>query len=56
MEAEFAPVAAWGNKWNVPLVCNEFGVYRKVVKAEDRARWLSDVSIGIATIPRHRSG
>ena len=42
MEAEFAPVAAWGNKWNVPLVCNVFGVYRKVVKAEDRAIWLSE--------------
>jgi endoglucanase len=43
MEAEFAPVAAWGKKWNVPLVCNEFGVYRKVAKPEDRAKWLSDV-------------
>jgi endoglucanase len=43
MEAEFAPVAAWGKRWNVPLVCNEFGVYRKAVKPEDRTRWLSDV-------------
>jgi hypothetical protein len=32
-----------GEKWKVPLVCNEFVVCRKVAKAEDRARWLSDV-------------
>jgi endoglucanase len=43
MEAEFAPLMAWGKKWDVPLVCNEFGVYRTAVKPEDRARWLSDV-------------
>jgi endoglucanase len=27
----------------VPLVCNEFGVYRKTSKPEDRARWLNNV-------------
>jgi endoglucanase len=43
MEAEFAPVVTWGKKWNVPLVCNEFGVYRKTSKPEDRARWLNNV-------------
>lgn len=43
IEAEFAQVAAWGKKWSVPLVCNEFGVYRKAANPEDRARWLSDV-------------
>jgi len=43
MEAEFAQVAAWGKKWNVPLTCNEFGVYRKTANPDDRARWLSDV-------------
>jgi len=43
MDAEFAQVAAWGKQWNVPLVCNEFGVYRKAANPEDRARWLSDV-------------
>jgi aryl-phospho-beta-D-glucosidase BglC (GH1 family) len=41
--AEFAQVAAWAKKWNVPLMCNEFGVYRKAANPEDRARWLSDV-------------
>jgi len=43
IEVEFAQVTAWGKKWNVPLVCNEFGVYRKTANPEDRARWLSDV-------------
>jgi endoglucanase len=43
IEAEFAQVAVWGKKWNVPLVCNEFGVYRKTANPEDRARWLHDV-------------
>jgi endoglucanase len=43
MEAEFAQVADWGKRWNVPLLCNEFGVYRKTANPEDRARWLSDV-------------
>lgn len=43
IEAEFAQVAAWGRKWNVPLLCNEFGVYRQTANPADRARWLSDV-------------
>ena len=43
IEAEFAQVAAWGKRWDVPLVCNEFGVYRKAANPEDRARWLNDV-------------
>lgn len=43
IETEFAQVAAWGKKYNVPLVCNEFGVYRKAANPEDRARWLKDV-------------
>jgi hypothetical protein len=33
----------WGKQWKVLLVCNEFGVYRKVTRPEDRARWLNDV-------------
>jgi aryl-phospho-beta-D-glucosidase BglC (GH1 family) len=43
IDVEFTQVAAWGKKWNVPLVCNEFGVYRKAANPEDRARWLNDV-------------
>jgi len=43
IESEFAQMAAWGKKYNVPLVCNEFGVYRKAANPDDRARWLKDV-------------
>jgi endoglucanase len=42
INAEFDQVAAWANRWNVPVVCNEFGVYRKVASPHDRANWLSD--------------
>jgi endoglucanase len=43
MDAEFAQVEAWAKRWNVPVTCNEFGVYRKSVHPEDRAAWLNDV-------------
>ena len=43
MDAEFAQVEAWAKHWNVPVTCNEFGVYRKVAGPEDRAAWLKDV-------------
>src|SRR5271167_1228291 len=42
-DAEFAQVGAWAKRWNVPVTCNEFGVYRRVSRPEDRAAWLSDV-------------
>jgi endoglucanase len=40
---EIGQVAAWAKRWNVPVVCNEFGAYRKAVNPQDRAQWLSDV-------------
>jgi aryl-phospho-beta-D-glucosidase BglC (GH1 family) len=43
MDAEFDQVAAWGKRWGVPLLCGEFGVYRKAARPEDRAVWISDV-------------
>lgn len=43
VEAEIGEVAAWGKRWNVPLTCNEFGVYRATATPEDRARWIHDV-------------
>jgi endoglucanase len=43
IDAEFDQVAAWATHWDVPVVCNEFGVYRKVANPQDRAAWLSDV-------------
>ncbi len=43
IEAEIGEVAAWGNRWNVPLTCNEFGVYRAAASPEARAAWINDV-------------
>ena len=40
---EIDQAAEWAKHWNVPLTCNEFGVYRKGSNPEDRARWLHDV-------------
>src|SRR5438876_544138 len=39
----FAQAATWSKRWNVPVTCNEFGVYRKTANAQDRAAWISDV-------------
>jgi endoglucanase len=43
VDAEIAVVAEWAKRHHVPVVCNEFGVYRKYSDPQDRARWLSDV-------------
>jgi len=40
---EIGQAAEWAKHWNVPLTCNEFGVYRRVSDPQDRARWLHDV-------------
>jgi len=33
----------WAVEHNVPVICNEFGVYDRVAHLEDRARYLTDV-------------
>lgn len=43
IDTEFDQVTAWAKRWDVPVVCNEFGVYRKAANPFDRAAWLSDV-------------
>ncbi|HKW16158.1 MAG TPA: cellulase family glycosylhydrolase [Terriglobales bacterium] len=43
ISTEIAQAADWSKHWNVPLTCNEFGVYRKDSDPLDRARWLHDV-------------
>ena len=43
VDAEMAEAAAWGKKWNVPLTCNEFGVYRGTSNPTYRAAWIHDV-------------
>jgi endoglucanase len=43
IDAEIGQVAAWAAHWGVPVICNEFGVYRKNAEAKDRLAWLTDV-------------
>ena len=35
--------AAWGKDHNVPLLCNEFGAYRRVTDPASRMAWIHDV-------------
>jgi len=43
IDGEISQVAAWASHWNVPVICNEFGVYRKNADPADRAAWILDV-------------
>jgi endoglucanase len=53
IDAELDQVADWGRRWNVPLTCNEFGVYRKTANPQSRAAWLSDVR---TSLEKHNIG
>jgi endoglucanase len=43
IDAEISQAALWAQQHKVPLVCNEFGVYRAFSNPQDRAAWISDV-------------
>jgi len=43
IESEMKQAADWAQRRGVPLVCNEFGVYREYADPQDRAAWLHDV-------------
>lgn len=43
IDADITQVADWAKQWNVPVICNEFGVYRKYADPKDRAAWIHDV-------------
>jgi aryl-phospho-beta-D-glucosidase BglC (GH1 family) len=43
IDKEIAQAADWSAHWGVPIICNEFGVYRKNADPKDRAAWISDV-------------
>ena len=43
IESEMKQAAEWARRRGVPLVCNEFGVYRDYADPQDRAAWLHDV-------------
>ena len=41
--AEMKQAAEWAKRRDVPLVCNEFGVFRNFSDPQDRAAWIRDV-------------
>ena len=53
MEAEISQVANWAGRHGVPVICDEFGVYRKYADAKSRSAWLADVR---SSLERHGMG
>jgi endoglucanase len=53
IDAEIGQVAAWAEHWGVPVICDEFGVYRKNAEPKDRVTWLTDVR---ASLEKHGIG
>jgi endoglucanase len=43
IQLQIDAAAAWGKDYNVPLICNEFGVYRNHSPVDSRMRWIQDV-------------
>lgn len=43
IDAEISQVDDWAKHWNVPVICNEFGVYREYADPKERAAWIADV-------------
>lgn len=53
IDMEIGQVADWAKRRNVPVICNEFGVYRKDADPADRAAWLTDVR---TSLEKHNMG
>jgi endoglucanase len=53
IDAEITQVADWGRRLGVPVVCNEFGVYRDYADAADRAAWIHDAR---SSLEKHGMG
>ena len=53
IEAEINQASDWARQRKVPLICNEFGVYRNYSDSRDRAAWIRDVR---TTLERHGIG
>jgi aryl-phospho-beta-D-glucosidase BglC (GH1 family) len=43
VEADINQVAEWARQRGVPVVCDEFGVYREYAEPRDREAWIRDV-------------
>lgn len=53
IDAEVSQVAEWARQRGVPVVCNEFGVYRKNADPKDRAAWIKDLR---TSLEKHNMG
>jgi len=53
IDAEIIQVSEWARQRGVPVVCNEFGVYREYADPQDRAAWIRDVR---TALERHGMG
>ncbi|MFZ0317973.1 MAG: cellulase family glycosylhydrolase [Candidatus Sulfotelmatobacter sp.] len=53
IDAEISQVADWGKQRSVPVVCNEFGVFREYADPHDREAWIRDVR---TSLDRHGMG
>jgi len=53
IDAEITQVAEWVRQRGVPVVCNEFGVYREYADPQDREAWIHDVR---TALERHGMG
>jgi len=53
VDADITQVAEWAAQRGVPVMCNEFGVYREYADPHDRASWIQDVRIALE---RHNMG
>jgi hypothetical protein len=53
IDAEIAQVAEWARQRGVPVVCNEFGVFRDYADPRDREAWIHDVRVALE---RHGMG
>jgi endoglucanase len=53
IDGEISEIAKWGKQHNVPVLCDEFGVYREYADPHDRAEWIKDVR---TSLERHAIG
>ena len=53
IEAEINQAADWAKQRGVPLICNEFGVFRDFSEPQDRNAWIKDVR---TALERHNIG
>jgi aryl-phospho-beta-D-glucosidase BglC (GH1 family) len=43
VDFEIDQVARWADRWKVPVICNEFGVYKATADPAERVAWIRDV-------------